>query len=207
MLDGFDHAWKRRALSGDSDALRQLCDVITGPLFAYVMNLTSRDHFVSMDVVQGCALRAMRSLEDFDPERSGNQVLGWLVGLSRNELRREVRARRLAFPLGGMEAAMVYENCSRINGSPLAPEAIENGETRALVTMTLAALRPSARQLLEAKYLHERSVKDIAETLRVPERTVHSRLSRARVSFARRFASLARAIAVEISLPNEAHRG
>ena len=65
-------------------------------------------------------------------------------------------------------------------------------ETRALVDVTLSQLPPAYREALEAKYLLGRSVRAMAEAWRTTEKTVESRLTRARAAFRVTFEALAR---------------
>jgi RNA polymerase sigma-70 factor (ECF subfamily) len=191
----FDRAWRESALAGDAAAVRRLCDAAIGPLHAFCLHRVGGDRGLAEDVVQETLLRAIRDLARYDPVRSGGQVIGWLVGLARNEIRRARARGRTSVSLDALWDAVdaeLIEAYARLSSEPLPDEELERAETRSLVNATMSQLPPDYRESLEAKYVEGRSVRDIAAALGRSEKAVESQLTRAREAFRATFTALAR---------------
>jgi DNA-directed RNA polymerase specialized sigma24 family protein len=67
-----------------------------------------------------------------------------------------------------------------------------------MVNATMSQLPPHYRAALEAKYLHGRTVRDIAAAARTSEKAIESQLTRAREAFRATFIALARNLGVEV---------
>jgi len=59
-----------------------------------------------------------------------------------------------------------------------------------MVNTTMSQLPPQYREVLEAKYIRDSTVRDMAAALAITEKAVESRLSRARTAFRETFLSL-----------------
>lgn len=129
----------------------------------------SGDHSRAEDIVQETMLRAWRH-----PERVAGQSGApgaWLYTVARHLAIDQHRARqaRPAEPAG-----------LTLLASRAAPDQIDAAIAQWDLATALASLRPRDRDLLTARYLHDRSVGQIAADLNIPAGTVKSRLSAAR---------------------------
>lgn len=195
----FDAAWRRRAMAGDSAAVRALADAALAALFRFCLYRVGRDRHLCEEVVQETLVRAIEQLEQYDPSRSGGNIVAWLMGLARNEIRRSL-ARESTASLEALWDRLDRELLSvfsRLDAEPFNEDLLHREETREMVNATMSQLPSHYRSTLEAKYVDGRSVRDIARGARLTEKAVESQLTRARDAFRATFLALARNLDVE----------
>jgi RNA polymerase sigma factor (sigma-70 family) len=197
----FDAAWRRRALDGDEDAVRLLADDALGPLYRFCLHRVGGDRHLCEEVVQETLLRAIGSLEDYDPERSGGRMFPWLTGLARNEIRRTLARERRSPHWRAFWTNVdndLLAELARIDAGPVSEAAMEREATGRLVRAALDQLPPHYREALEAKYLDSRSVRAIAAERAASEKAVESLLTRARQAIRAAFVALAGGLSTEL---------
>lgn len=195
MQARFDGEWTRRAREGDAGALRLLAEEATGPVFSFCLPRLGGDRSACEDVVQETLVRALRDLAAYDPERSGGDIFGWLTGLARNEIRRARTEGRRAVSLDALWARVdgdLARAFDAIDTQPLPDEVLDRAETRALVHVAMSQLPSRYRDVLEAKYVAGRSVREMAAAIGDTEKAVESALGRARAAFRAAFDSISR---------------
>jgi len=176
---------------GDPRTLEQIYDANVDGLYTFVFYRVGRDQSLAEDVVQETFAKALKRVDDYDPERGS--VQSWLCTLSRNVIRDHLRAHRRAAELAGMwervdeTLAQVFE---ALEQAPLSDEVIAREETRDLVNMTIANLPDHYRQALRQKYVEGDSVSDLAKRLAVSEDAAKSLLARARRAFRETFSTM-----------------
>ena len=141
-------------------------------LYTYVWTATGGPHEVVEDLVQDVLLHAWRDRERFRGEAS---PFTWLVSIARNRVREGRR--------GGQRRGRAYDALRalrQIESEELPPDVLRAGETQALLWAALERVGAEAAALLRDKYLHGRSVREIAEAAGESEKTIESRLFRAK---------------------------
>ena len=189
----FDHRWRGRALRGDAAAVDLLARGAIEPLFRFCLYRVGRSHHLCEEVVQETLVRAIRDLDRYDPDRSSGNIFPWLCGLARNEIQRVLAREKFAVGLPSLWARMdedLRTIFARLEDEPLAEETLRREETREMVNTTMSQLPPQYREVLEAKYIRDSTVRDMAAALAITEKAVESRLSRARTAFRETFLSL-----------------
>jgi len=193
-----------RARAGDRAALVDLYEHHVDSVWTFVFYRVGRDPALCEDVVQDTFVLALEretsdaalSLTRFDPRRGSLST--WLCGLSRNVIRRQLRAHRRGQELRDtwerIDASLVqiFQNLER---EPLGDEVLARDETRDLVHMTIANLPEDYRDALERKYLRGESLRELAAAHACTEVAAKSMLARARRAFKQAFATLAEAFA------------
>jgi RNA polymerase sigma factor (sigma-70 family) len=162
---GFDRGWKRRALQGDVEALDRFVDASLQALFRFCLYRLGGNRHLCEDVVQETLVRAISDLTSYEPQRRGNNIFPWLTGLARNEIRRALAREPAATSLESLWARMdvdLRDILSRLDSSRLDDAALERDETRELVNVTMSQIPPHYRQALEAKYVSQQSVRQMA---------------------------------------------
>ena len=200
----FDAAWKKRAIAGDEQAIRELVDASLEPLFRFSFYRAGRNRHLCEEIVQETILRAIAELPGYEPERSANNVFPWLAGLARNEIRRAISREPATTSLETIWARMDEDLRSIFSGlesSPLAADVLAREETRETVNATMSQLPQHYREALEAKYVARRSVREIATERSTSEKAIESLLTRARHAFRETFLALARNLNTEAMNP------
>jgi RNA polymerase sigma-70 factor, ECF subfamily len=195
----FDSTWHAQALGSEPQAIGRLADAALPSLYSFCLYRVGRNRHLCEEVVQETLVDAMRKLQQYDPERSHNDIFPWLMGLARNVIQRALAKEKSAVSLEALwsrldrELLQVY---ARLDSAPFGEELLERQETRDMVNITMSQLPVHYRQALEAKYVHGRSVRDIAEDAGASEKSVESLLTRAREAFRVTFTALAQNLAV-----------
>ena len=203
MQHAFDVTWRARALAGDSAAVSALADSALTPLYRFCFHRVGTNHHLCEEVVQETLVRAIRELDRFDPARSGGRILPWLMGLARNEIRRVLSREQPGVSLNAYWERLdgeLLEVFARLDSEPIAGEHLQREETRELVNATMSQLPSHYRDALEEKYVLGRSVRELADVLGLSEKSVESRLTRARAAFRAAFQALTRPLNVEIGV-------
>ena len=181
----------RRMRRRDADALAKWFHRYADGVYGFVFYRVGRDKDLAAEVTQETFTRALQKLGEFDPQRGA--MIAWLCTLSRNCVRDALRQRGhepLAALWNSIDGSLqrIYAELDR---SPLAPDVVEARETQDLVGMTLANLPASYRAVLQAKYVDEKSLKQIAEERAATTDAIKALLKRARKAFKQTFGTLA----------------
>ncbi len=142
-----------------------------GPrIFRQLLAATRGDHDLASEALQQTYLRIARHARPCDAEP---MFLAWLRVVARTALS-DCRRRRISF---WQLLRRRYDDAAdtETSGADLDEERLQTSLDRAL-----AALEPTDRDLLTAKYLSGQSVRAIAEKLSASPKAIESRLTRAR---------------------------
>jgi RNA polymerase sigma factor (sigma-70 family) len=126
------------------------------------------DADLAEDAVQESFVDALKRLPDL---RDPDAFPGWFRQIIRTHACRITRSRREVVGETNDEVA---------SGQPSPRQSAERKETAVVVREALASLPPQGREAVELFYLEERSCREIAGSLRIPEGTVKRRLHDAR---------------------------
>jgi len=195
LQTGFDRNWRDRALAGDADAIQELTGVALHALYPFCLYRTGKRHELCEEVVQETVLRAIDRLAEYDPQRANNDILPWLTGLARNEIHRVLVREKSTVSLEEMWARVDGELLAvyaRLDKEVFNDEVLRREETRQLVNATMSQLPPHYREALEHKYVHGKSVREMAQLHGLSEKAAESLLSRAREAFRAAFLAISR---------------
>ena len=175
----------------DKHALARWVDLHADAVYGFAFYRVGRNPDLASEVTQETFTRALQQLGRFDPERG--PMIAWLCTLSRNCIREALRQRGhqpLAALWDSVDNSLqrVYADLDR---APLGPDVVEARETRGLVGMTLANLPETYRCVLQAKYMEDKSLKQIADERESTTDAIKGLLKRARKAFKQTFATLA----------------
>lgn len=174
----------QRCLKGDQAAWDLIVQQYRRKVFNVAYKFVGK-HDEAEDLTQDIFLKIFKSLDTFD-RRANFQT--WLISVSRNlciDHYRSVRKER--------------ETIDRdVDTSELAPAtrepgpiaALEQRDRVALLRKALAALPDTLRTAVLMRDIQELSYQEIADTLRLPEGTVKSRINRGRTELARQVKKL-----------------
>jgi RNA polymerase sigma-70 factor (ECF subfamily) len=175
---------------GRPEAIEGWFETYADSLYAFVFYRVGRDPELAADVVQETFLTALGKIRTYDPERG--EMLPWLTFMARNATRKTLRqeARYESRELWERIDGRVVEGLRGLDVAPLPDDVLERKETAELVQLALSRLSSGYRQLLEQRYHHQRSVREIARSQGVTSGSVKTRLHRARLAFKTAFESV-----------------
>ncbi|MFE1199933.1 sigma-70 family RNA polymerase sigma factor [Streptomyces olivaceoviridis] len=153
--------------TADEELLRALYAEHAGPLFHYVLRLTSGDWQWAEDVVQETLLRAWQHPAAFDPARGPARA--WLCTVARHLVIDAHRARQARPAEAGGEA---LERAAEQNpGEDEIDQALQSWA----VADAVRSLSPDHRAVLLETYYQGRTMTEAARVLGIPLGTVKSR--------------------------------
>jgi len=180
----------KMATAGDVDALRRFYSLHVEALYASACARVGRDSALAEEVVQETFLVALGRLDHYDPARG--TIRAWLHSLSKNVVRKVVRARfRVVQPTDQDALDRLRSEASRLDDALLSDEVLAREETRQLVCDTLDSLPGAYRELLTDKYLLGATVEELARAGGTTLVATKSRLARARHAFRQSFTTIA----------------
>lgn len=169
-------ACRSAVLAGEEAAWRAWYDESYEPLRAFVFWRLGRQPAGVDEVVQETWLIAVRRIREFDPRQGA--FLDWLRGIAGNVMRNRSRQRQAA------TLSMETVGDAAVSSVPSPNEAADRS---ARVAAALSALPEQYAAVLQAKYLEQRSVSDIAQAWNQTAKAIESLLTRARSAFREKF--------------------
>jgi RNA polymerase sigma-70 factor (ECF subfamily) len=163
----------RRIARGEKQALADLYDRFSGPLYATALRIL-RDAAEAQDVVHDAFVTVWEKAASFDARRG--TAFGWAVTLVRNRAIDRVRLRRRRAEL---LAASAPEDLG-LDDAPTtgADQSAERGDEAQRVRAAVAQLPLEQKRALELAFFGGLTQEEIARTLREPLGTVKARIRR-----------------------------
>lgn len=159
---------------GDEAAFSQFFESYFNRLLRYLLAVSRGDEAAAKDALQDALTRVAKHIRRFDDEQA---LWDWLAVLARSAARdagrKQTRYRKLL--------ARFFER----NGDQgdAAGDGVQTEERlNEALGAALNALPPLERELIEQKYFHRASVRELAQACDLTEKAVESRLLRARRS-------------------------
>jgi RNA polymerase sigma-70 factor (ECF subfamily) len=174
----------RRCLEGDQLAWEQIVAQYWRKVFNVAYKFVGK-HDEAEDLTQDIFLKIFKSLETFD-RRANFQT--WLISISRNlciDHYRSVRKERET-----IDREVDAGDLAPASHDPGPVAALEQRDRVELLRQALSALPETLRIAVLMRDIQELSYQEIADTLRLPEGTVKSRINRGRTELARQIRRL-----------------
>jgi RNA polymerase sigma-70 factor, ECF subfamily len=177
----------RRMRGGDERAFDEFFDAYYPRLFRFALARTRRED-AAEDIAQATIVLAIRKVGTWRGEAA---LFTWLCTLCRHEIAAYCRRHDQPEVIVAEDAPEVR---ARLEALALAldgpQQQLEREDLARLVQLTLDYLPARYGDVLEWKYLHELSMRDIAARLDTTTKAVESLLARARDAFRTGFATL-----------------
>ncbi|MGH9602089.1 MAG: RNA polymerase sigma factor [Terriglobales bacterium] len=178
----------RRCVAGDAEAwesfVRQYQRRVYNLCYRFCGSASDAE-----DLTQDVFIKMYRSLQAYDVERGS--LITWMTTLTRNMLVDHFRRTRQDRITDSLDASQSAEEegptlADRLEDQRRPPDqGVEARETREQVHQALQKLSPDLREAVILRDIQDMDYREIAQTLRVPEGTVKSRINRGRTELAR----------------------
>jgi len=169
---------------GDAEIWREFIERQNPQLYGLFMDRWP-NRSLAEELLQKTVFDAVRGRGSYDQSKGCPEE--WIAGIARNNIRLEIR-RRASRPSTNGDISRYFE---AMDTKPLPDEVLERQEMTAIVRSALSRLESKEKAVLEAKYIEELSVNDIARQMDMTEKAVYSLLYRAKVSLRRELERLA----------------
>ena len=173
-----------RCLHGDQAAWEVIVRTYRRKVFNIAYKFVGR-HDLAEDLTQDVFLKLYKSLDTFD-RRANFQT--WLISVSRNlciDHYRSVRKERET-----MNREVDPSELAPVSTDTPADRRIEQRDRVVLLRRALDTLAPTLRTAVMLRDIQELTYQEIADTLKLPEGTVKSRINRGRTELARQIQKL-----------------
>jgi RNA polymerase sigma-70 factor (ECF subfamily) len=186
-----DYALARRVRAGEREAFETYFALYFPRLYRFVLYRSQHNADLAQEVAQAVMCKSMEKLEQYRGEAS---LFTWLCTICRHELADHTRLTgRIAASIDhAADLPEVRVALESLSATSDAPELLAQREQmKELVATILDYLPPRYSQVLEYKYIHEQSVREISERMAVSEKALESLLCRARAAFRDGFLAIA----------------
>ena len=160
-------ALTRAVRRGDAEAFSRFYDLYSFRLYKYPFVLAQGDENQAKEVCQAVLIKLTKRFKVFDDER---QLWAWLTTLTRNAFIDHCRAQQRRNRLVSLDALPAAVGIERDPEHRLAELLREN----------LASLPPEERELIQAAYVDERPLQELADESGQTYKALESRLGRLR---------------------------
>src|SRR5215470_2614013 len=168
-----DTALIRRIAAGDQSAMRTLFVRYRVAVYRWLLRLVN-DEALAEDLLSDVFLDVWRQAASFEARAS---VSTWLLAIARYKAL-SARRRRTDAELDDHIASTVADPA---DGPDLV---LEKKRTTELMRACLAELSPEHREVMDLVYYHDKSVREVASIIGIPEPTVKTRMFYARKKLA-----------------------
>ena len=178
-----DRRLARRLATRDEEAFALFFDSAFPRLYRFALARLDGDQEAAADMAQETMVRGLDRMGEFRGESS---LYTWLCGICRHCIADLARSRpgRFASIELQEDVPAVRAALEALSAGLAGPEeSLAAGELRRLIHATLDALPARYGAALEARYLDELTVPEVARRLELPYKATESLLSRARAAF------------------------
>jgi RNA polymerase sigma-70 factor (ECF subfamily) len=165
-------------VAGNTKALEQFYERYADVLYAFIFHGVEGAREDAEDIWQDSLLAAIRGMDGFQGQ---SRLYTWLCAIARRKTADHFR--RLGRSVESLTADPVEDMAELIDQAPLPEAWLQAKTTRIRVVTVLQALPDDYREVLVARYAHEKSVAAIATWLGKSYKATESLLSRARDAF------------------------
>jgi RNA polymerase sigma-70 factor (ECF subfamily) len=179
-----DRALAKAVLAGDERAFRHFFDEHYDRLYRFLLPLLDASHEAAEDVVQQTMSRALSRLHTF---RGDARLFTWMCRIGRNQAIDWQRAnRRHTDGVISLDASASFRRQVEATSGPSGnspTDEIDRDQVRTSVHETLDLLPAKYGDVLEWKYIHGLTSKEISERMDIGVEAVNSTLARAKRAF------------------------
>jgi RNA polymerase sigma-70 factor (ECF subfamily) len=179
-----DRLIAKQLLDGDEKAFRDVFDSFFPRLYRFALTRVRGDGEEARDVVQQTFCKAFERLDTYRGEAS---LYGWMCQICRNTLidraRRRTMRHEYVMPSDADDAIQAIVEAIRAPENEEPEHQLTRMSLLQLIQTTLDYLPAHYGNVLEWKYIEERSVNEIAEQLAIAPKAAESLLTRARNAF------------------------
>jgi RNA polymerase sigma-70 factor (ECF subfamily) len=183
VSEKLEQSWADFA-KGDADVWRGFIERQIPRLYGLFMGRWP-NRSLAEELLQKTVFDAVRGRGSYDPSKGCPEE--WIAGIARNNIRLEIRRRASRPSINGDISS--YLNA--MDAKPLPDEVLEREEMTGIVHSALSRLESKEKVVLEARYIEDLSLNDIACQMNMTKRAVYSLLYRAKNSLRRELERLA----------------
>jgi len=168
-----DYHWFELCKAGEAQAIEKLIQAYQKEVYRLALSILD-DPDEAEEGTQDAFIAVLRALDSF---HGGSSLKTWIFSITINICRTRLQRRKARVRLKYITEEL-FRSQSRNNHSP--EKTVIQTESDSMVQDAIQRLDDKHRLPIILRYYHDLSVAEIAETLAIPQGTVHSRLNSAR---------------------------
>lgn len=177
-----DQELVKKLIEGEEKALYELYSLYRKPLYHFIYRRI-RDEAVSDEILQEVFVNVLESLRDF---RFQSSIKTFIYTIARNKVIDHIRRKKIKKVLLSALPEYVVEGLTQVDLN----EEIEKKELQVKLEQTFSELPHEYEVILRLKYIENKSVQFIAETLVKTFKSTESLLYRARKAFIKTYSAM-----------------
>ncbi|CAN5219309.1 RNA polymerase sigma factor [soil metagenome] len=177
-----DQELVQKLTQGDEKALFELYNTYKKPLFQFIYKRL-RDSALTEEILQDVFINSLESLRDF---RFQSSVKTFIYTIARNKIIDHIRRKKIKKVLFSTLPSYIVESLTQVDFN----EEIEKKELQEKLEQTFSELPHEYQVILRLKYIEDKSVEFIAETLVKTFKSTESLLFRARKAFIKTYSTM-----------------
>ncbi len=170
-----------RIQSGDKSAFDEFYKLTSPKAYFIALKITQNEHDAE-DILQDSYIKALEKLDEMDASQN---VMSWFCRIVANKSKNLVKSKKPLVFEG--EDENFFEDIPEDKAEFCPEESLNQEELRLEVMAAIDELTDEKRACIMMMYFGEMSVKEIAESIEVPESTVKNRLYTARKDLKNKF--------------------
>lgn len=166
--------WLKEAQQ-DPAAFEQIFDAFHQPIFNYILRRTS-DVSLSHDLTANTFFKALNNIKKF--EWKGISLSAWLYRIATNEINLNYRGRRKFVRLTPAVTDTLKDDLRTDADLLQIEESVQQHKQFQLARAAINKLKIKYQNVLSLRYFEDKSIKEIAEILNLPENTIKTHIRR-----------------------------
>lgn len=153
-------------LDGDKEKFRYLMEKYHNEMFKYVYNITG-NYQDTEDLLQEIFYKIYKNLKKYDSAKASFRT--WLYRISKNHVLNYLNSRRYKMK------NKIYEYDDSLNSADenIEEVVVKDSQINRIITVMKNILSDKHLQIMQLYYFSELTVKEIAETTAIPEKTIY----------------------------------
>jgi len=185
----------RRLRRREKEEVARWFDSFADPVYGFIFYRVGRDAELAGDVAQETFVKALETIDRFDPSRGG--MFPWLTHIARNCIRKSLRRKGRESALPDFWSTVDHQlakSITDLNSGILPGQLLEKKETAELVRMALTNLPLRYQVTLRRRYFEDMSLQEMASFEGSSEGAMKVLLHRARQAFRTAFETISGAL-------------
>jgi RNA polymerase sigma-70 factor (ECF subfamily) len=153
-------------LDGEKEKFRLLMDKYHNEMFKYVYNITG-NYQDTEDLLQEIFYKIYKNLKKYDSAKASFRT--WLYRVSKNHVLNYLNSSRVKIKNKTYE----YDDSLNSADANIEEKAVKDDQINRIITVMKNILNDKHLQIMQLYYFSELTVKEIAETTAIPEKTIY----------------------------------
>lgn len=165
-----DNELIHKILEGDKDLYAKIMDKYHNEIFKYVYNMVN-NYQETEDLLQEIFFKLYKNLKKFDSDKASFRT--WMYRISKNYVLNYLKSSKKKMSNQSVE----YDDAINRSTDDVEEQAIEDERINIILKAMEKLLKPKHYEIMHLYYFSNLTVKEISETLEIPDKTVYKAIN------------------------------